>query len=145
MRDLRTRLTQQPDWLSHISSMLHQGDSAELRHATLELIDLCSQAKNDKDEPFLPLRGHLFQRTLNGLWACANSGCEGRKNSRLDDDRWTFGAVFFERHEHCPHCQTPVFDVVQCGECGAEYLSAVETHLDGKDYLQQNKYSQDED
>jgi len=145
MRHLRTRLTQKPACLSHISSMLHQGDSAELRHATLKLLDLCSQAKNDKGEPFLPLRGHLFQRTLNGLWACANSDCKGRKNSRLDDERWPFGAVFFERHEHCPHCKTPVFDVVQCGECGAEYLSAVETYHEGNEYLIQDKYSQGED
>jgi len=79
MRNLRTRLTQQPDRLSHISQLLHQGESPELRYATLKLLDLCSQAKNDKGEPFLPLRGHLFQRTLNGLWACANAGCEGRK------------------------------------------------------------------
>ncbi len=145
LRNLRTRLTQKPDQLSHISSMLHDSGSAELRHETLELLDLCSQAKNDKGEPFLPLRGHFFQRTLNGLWACANSGCEGRKNSRLDDNLWPFGAVFFERHKHCPHCTTPVFDVVQCGECGAEYLSAVETPLESKEYLKQHIYNQDED
>ncbi len=107
MRSLRTRLTLKPDRLSHISQLLHRQESPALRHATLKLLDLCSQAKNDKGEPFLPLRGHLFQRTLSGLWACANAGCEGRKNSRLDDEGWPFGAVFFERHEHCPHCKTP--------------------------------------
>jgi DEAD/DEAH box helicase domain-containing protein len=145
MRSLRMRLTQQPERLTHLCSQLHRSGGSKVRHATLELLDLCSQAKNDKGEPFLPLRGHLFQRTLNGLWACANSGCEGRKNSRLDDEHWSFGAVFFERHEHCPHCKTPVFDLVQCGECGAEYLSALETNHDGKEWLIQNTCSQDED
>jgi DEAD/DEAH box helicase domain-containing protein len=145
MRNFRMRLTQQPDRLSNISKMLHRSGNSKARHATLELLDLCSQARNDNGEPFLPLRGHLFQRTLNGLWACANSGCEGRKNSRLDNEGWPFGAVFYERHEFCPHCQTPVFDLVQCGECGAEYLTAVETQHDGKGWLIQNKYRQDED
>ena len=145
MRNLRTQLTQKPDSLSHINDSLHREKSSQKRNETLKLLDLCSQAKNDKGEPFLPLRGHLFQRTLNGLWACANVNCEGRKNSRLDHDSWPFGAVFFERHEHCPHCQTPVFDVVQCGECGAEYLSAVETNQQGKEYLIQHKYNQDDD
>ncbi len=145
IRNLRTRLTQQPDTLSNISNLLFQRKSFEFCHQTIELLDLCTQAKNDIGEPFLPLRGHLFQRTLNGLWACANFGCEGRKSTRLDDSLWPFGAVFYERHEHCPHCQTPVFDLVQCGECGAEYLSAVETHHDGRDWLVQNIYSQDED
>ena len=145
MRHLRSQLTQKADRLSHISEMLHQRKSPEIRNVTLKLLDLCSQAKNEKGEPFLPLRGHLFQRTLNGLWACASANCEGRKNTLLDADSWPFGAVFFERHEHCPHCKTPVFDVVQCGECGAEYLSAVETNLQGKEYLIQHKYNQDED
>ena len=141
IRSLRSRLTQQPERLANLSNLLHQSSSQE-RHETLELLDVCSQAKNEKGEPFLPLRGHFFQRTLNGLWACANAGCYGRKNSRLDDERWPFGAIFLERREHCPHCQTPVFDLVQCG---AEYLSAVETHRDGKEWLIQNKYDHDED
>lgn len=145
MRSLRTRLTQQPERLTDLCSKLHRSGGNKARHATLESLDLCSQAKNDQGEPFLPLRGHLFQRTLNGLWACANSGCEGRKNSQLDDELWPFGAVFFERHEHCPHCKTPVFDLVQCEECGAEYLSALETHDNGKEWLIQNSYSQNED
>ncbi len=145
MRNLRIQLTQKPDSLTHITNSLYRKKSSQKRNETLKLLDLCSQAKNEKGEPFLPLRGHLFQRTLNGLWACANVQCDGRKNSRLDHDSWPFGAVFFERHEHCPHCKTPVFDVVQCGECGAEYLSAVEINQQGKEYLIQHKYTQDDD
>ncbi|MGZ8258817.1 MAG: hypothetical protein ACXWTR_06550, partial [Methylotenera sp.] len=35
--------------------------------------------------------------------------------------------------------------MVQCGECGAEYLSALETHQHSNERLIQNTYSQDED
>ena len=44
----------------------------------------------------------------------------------LDDPRWAFGKVFLERRQHCDACNSPVYELVQCGECGAEYLSALE-------------------
>ena len=80
---------------------------APARRETLEWLDLCTQAVNDKDEPFLPLRGHLFERTVSGLWACANATCAGRSETPLDSPGWPFGAVFLERREHCPHCRYP--------------------------------------
>lgn len=147
IRELRARLISQAERLTGIARLLYGRDDSEARHATLELLDLCRQAKSDQGEPFLPLRGHLFQRTLMGLWACANAACGGRQGTRLDDARWPFGAVFLERHEHCPHlhCQSPVFDLMQCGECGAEYLSAVEKYENGEAWLFARPYAQDED
>ena len=100
---------------------------------------------NDQDEPFLPLRGHLFQRTVSGLWACANSACSGRTGTALDQPGWPFGAVFLERREHCRHCGNPVFELVQCGECGAEYLAAAEKHENGYDWLVPREYDLNED
>lgn len=138
-RSLRINLTQKPDRLTNLCNTFYGNDNSANRHGMLELLDLCSQAKNEKSEPFLPLRGHLFHRTLNGIWACANANCDGRINTRLDDEKWAFGAIFLERHEHCPHCKMPVFELVQCNECGAEYLSAVERFQDSKDWLVQSE------
>ncbi len=138
-RSLRINLTQKPDRLTNLCNTFFGNDNSMNRHRMLELLDLCSQAKNEKSEPFLPLRGHLFHRTLNGIWACANVNCNGRINTKLDDEKWAFGAIFLERHEHCPHCKIPVFELVQCDECGAEYLSAIEKFQDGKDWLVQSE------
>lgn len=145
IREMRERLTRQATRLRELSPWVQGDSSAGARRRTLELLDLCTTASNEKGEPFLPLRGHLFQRTVNGLWTCANAECSGRQGTRLEDAQWPFGAVFLERREHCPHCQTPVFDLVQCGECGAEYLSAVVTHENGKDWLRPREFSHDED
>lgn len=138
-RNLRIALTQKPDALTNLCNTFYGNDSSTNRHEMLELLDLCSQAKNEKSEPFLPLRGHLFHRTLSGIWACANVNCNGKINTGLDDEKWAFGAIFLERHEHCPYCKTPVFELVQCDECGAEYLSAVEKSQEGKDWLVQSE------
>jgi Lhr-like helicase len=145
MRVLRARLVRQPSRLSELANSLYGREDAEARRATLGWLDICTSATNDKDEPFLPLRAHLFQRTINGLWACANAGCPGRSNTPLDHPDWPFGAIFLERREHCCHCQTPVFDVVQCNECGAEYLAATETFKQGQERLECRSFDWDED
>ena len=145
MRDLRARLVERASRLSELAQTLLNRQDAAARRETLQWLDLCTQAINDQDEPFLPLRGHLFQRTVSGLWACANSACSGRINTALDQPAWPFGAVFLERREHCRHCGTPVFELVQCGECGAEYLAAAEKHENGHDWLVPREYDLNED
>ncbi len=145
MRAVRARLVTQPSLLSQLAEILKGRADAPARRETLQWLDLCTQAVNDQDEPFLPLRGHLFQRTVSGLWACANSACSGRTGTALDQPGWPFGAVFLERREHCRHCGNPVFELVQCGECGAEYLAAAEKHESGHDWLVPREYDLNED
>ena len=145
MRAMRAQLVTQPSLLSQLAETLEGRTDAPARRETLQWLDLCTQAENDQGEPFLPLRGHLFQRTVSGLWACANSTCSGRTDTALDQPGWPFGAVFLERREHCRHCGNPVFELVQCGECGAEYLSAAEQHENGHDWLVAREYDLNED
>ncbi|NEV60366.1 DEAD/DEAH box helicase [Thiorhodococcus minor] len=145
MRRLRTRLVTQPARLSELASILSGREDAQARRETLGWLDLCTSATTEKGVPFLPLRAHLFQRTINGLWACANASCPGCVSSGLDRPDWPFGAVFLERREHCCHCRTPVFDLVQCGECGAEYLAAAETFQQGEERLTCRAFDSDED
>ena len=77
------------------------------------------------DDVFLPVRVHLFHRAQRGLWACVNSACPGR--DRTIGDGWDFGAISPNRRTRCEHCELPVFELVACGECGQDYLSAEET------------------
>lgn len=145
IRELRKRIVEQPRPLGDLARSLFDRADAVSRRETLELLDLCTQAVNADKTPLLPLRGHLFQRTVSGLWACANGECSGRKDTRLDNDCWPFGAVYLERRLHCEYCKYPVFELVQCGECGAEYLAAAEVFKDGKDWLEPWTQSQNED
>lgn len=136
IRDLRKYIIERPRLLKEIALKLHGRDDAHHRRDALDVLDLCTQAVNERQEPLLPLRGHVFQRTVNGLWACVNPHCAGRKDSRLADKHWPFGAVYLERRLRCPHCEYPVFDLVLCGECGAEYLAAVQVFREGKEWLE---------
>jgi len=149
IRRIRERLIRQAACLSDLVRELFGRDGEDVRHETLELLDLCTQASietnRDRKEPFLPLRGHFFQRTQSGLWACANEACGGRRGSLLDDTCWAFGKLFLDRRQHCDVCKNPVFELVQCSVCGTEHLSAIEITEKGIDKLKPRTYFQNED
>lgn len=145
VRQWRTALIQQARSLSTLARMGWSQDGAEARRTTLQFLDLCTQAVNDKGEPLLPLRVHLFHRALNGLWACVNAVCAGRQQTPLEATDWAFGKVFLERRQHCDACGSPVYELVQCGECGAEHLSVEEVPEQGDEWLKPHLYAQDED
>ncbi|WP_020561144.1 DEAD/DEAH box helicase [Thiofilum flexile] len=149
IRKLRAQLIKGASKLSNLTRSLYGESPAESDwHTTLALLDCCTQANKKIDAeltPFLPLRGHFFQRTLNGIWACANSHCQGRENSPLSSDKWPFGSVFLERRQHCLHCKSPVFELVQCSECGSEYLAAAEEFSKGQEWLRPRQSLQSED
>jgi len=96
--------------------------SESAKQETLDIVDLGTSSTLD-GSPLLRVRGHFFQRTHGGTWACVNPSCPGRENTALHDDSWTFGRVYFERREKCEDCGAVVLDLVLCGECGTEYLS----------------------
>lgn len=119
-RSLRSTLADQPATLGTLqeSARLHVDE-------TMALLERASVAQND-DGFFLPLRVHLFHRAQSGLWACANRSCSGPRPS------WGLGALSTTRRTRCRHCDSPVFELVACGECGSHYLAAEETHTLGK-------------
>ncbi len=85
-------------------------------YADLEMVELGVDA-------VLPVRLHVFHRTLMGLWACVNPHCSGRPRA-LGVPDWCFGAVFLEPREHCSHCGSIVLEWAFCTQCGDGALKA---------------------
>ena len=119
-RRIRGRLAKE----SLTLTMLQEETRLDVKAVTT-LLEKASTARCG-DNVFLPLRMHLFHRAQRGLWACVNAACSGL-SARSPGDAWGFGAIFPQRHTHCVHCGYPVFEIVACGECGQDYLSASET------------------
>lgn len=143
-RAVRQALIEQPRTLTEVAQTLYAGNSAEMRRRTLAWLDLCAQARKD-GQFFLPLRGHYFHRTQNGLWACANDACQGRQDTPLDALTWPFGKLFLERRTHCDACQSPVYEMVLCSDCGSEYLAVSEVAVAGGFRLEPRVFNLDED
>lgn len=115
--------------LDQASQILFSADGEEERRRTLAYLDMaCTATTTNADGesiPFLPLRGHLFHRTLSGAWTCLNPTCTGKAGTALEHATdWPWGSVFFERRLHCSHCHGIVFELSLCSTCGAEHLLA---------------------
>ena len=117
-RAVRRRLEKEPATLKALRKTSDL-DPSEIT----SILEKASTARKD-DEAFLPVRVHLFHRAQRGLWACVNAACSGRDPSI--GNTWDFGAIFPSRRTSCEHCNFPVFELVACGDCGQDYLSAQE-------------------
>ena len=124
--------------LSEISaSLFKEGEHYTYKQSreTLRWLDLLTSTRKPAedgsliDEPFLPLRAHLFHQTMSGLWACANSQCKAKAGSQLNKKHWFFGKVYFDPRKHC-ECGSPVYEIIFCVGCGMVSLLAGEH--DGK-------------
>ncbi len=112
--------------LSEITYFLFKDDideSEKIKRA-FQILDLCSGVtrpmEDGNEDPFLPLRAHIFSRTVGGIWACVNKNC-AHKSELLDEPQWGFGEVYFTRREKC-ECGAPVLDTVSCNECNTTHL-----------------------
>ncbi len=129
--------------LSQIIDHLSGLSLSPSREETLALLDLCADARDPGGTAFLPTRLHLFEKTLNGIWACVNEQCPGREATPLDSADWKFGKVFMHQQEKCDSCEMPVYEMLSCSDCGAEYLSAQEVSR-GHEYFLEG-YRPDDD
>ena len=63
----------------------------------------------------VPLRAHIFTRSLPGMWACSNAACGGLPHS---SEPRGFGALTAIPTSNCTHCGSRVLELLHCGECG---------------------------
>lgn len=99
-----------------------------------DLLARLDEATSDGAEAALPLRVHLFHRTLPGLWACADRTCPKRSAELSEESSWEFGQVYSMERLRC-ECGGPMFPVLRCEECGDTVLQARQTVRNGANWL----------
>ncbi|MCP3669133.1 MAG: DEAD/DEAH box helicase, partial [Gammaproteobacteria bacterium] len=108
---------------SELSSLIKQYWEDISKVGTWKLIDRMSQANNG-ESAFLPVRGHLFQKTLDGIYTCSNPDCSV-KMDQLKGSDWRYGQIYLSERDLC-ECGAPVQPIISCNSCGQEYLDAEE-------------------
>lgn len=78
-------------------------------------------------ESGIPLRGHIFARSLPGLWACCNPQCDGLQP---EDKGKRFGKLSSKPSSVCVDCGSRVLEVLFCGECGDTSLGGYVLELE---------------
>ena len=104
-----------------------EDESGEKLESVLEVI-----GNAQAQDGLIPLRGHMFARTLQGLWACSNPECtEVNRTENLG-----FGKLFSRPAATC-RCGGRVLELLYCYECGDVSLGGwvVKDSQDGVAFL----------
>lgn len=69
------------------------------------------------------VRGHLFMRTVLGVWACSNPACgEGEPEARRN-----VGRLYEQPRYRCDACGARVLELLYCETCGDTFLGGYYT------------------
>ena len=89
---------------------------------SLKISDTLSDALDNEND--MKTRLHIFQRELNGIWACLNPKCNGLPKTELSPEIWPYGCIFTKQKQSCPYCESKVLEVIACKSCGSPHLIA---------------------
>lgn len=107
--------------VSHVSDMLIATAEVGRKFEVLAWIDaMTGTARSVDGEHFLKVRGHLFQRVLQGLWSCVDPQCPAKPQGLAS---WAFGNVYASQRGRCG-CGAPVCELAFCNDCKAPHLLA---------------------
>lgn len=100
------------------------GNSRRNREGLAAMVDLASSLRESDGTTPLSARYHLFLRATEGAFTClAPRGPH----------------VHLARHEICPDCEAPVFEIGSCKRCGAVHVYGTPTPEDGVLHLRPRK------
>lgn len=85
-------------------------------------------------ETSIPLRAHIFARTMRGMWACSNPQCSALSQEARDEENRRFGKLFETSLLNCDECGSRVLELLYCFDCGDASLGGfISNSLDSGD------------
>ncbi|MFF0229758.1 DEAD/DEAH box helicase [Micromonospora sp. NPDC005254] len=128
-----------PRSVTTVAERLFPGaDPDQARKALDHLVRLLGQ----QSSPAARLRGHLFVRTLQGLWACTDPECSEVPAGLRDDER-RMGALYASQRFTC-ECGARVLELLYCQSCGESMLGGYVARAGNRDFLVSSIASLDE-
>lgn len=107
--------------VAHVADLLAASSEVDRKFEILAWIDaMTGTARSAGGEHFLKVRGHLFQRVLQGLWCCVDPQCAAKPEGL---GAWAFGNVYASQRGRCD-CGAPVCELAFCNDCKAPHLLA---------------------
>lgn len=88
-------------------------------------LELVNHLSDSGKEALVPLRAHLFIRTIPGIFACTNPACSRHSDIRPAD---ALGAFTTKLTSSCLDCGFPMLEVVGCRCCGTHYFKGQIDH-----------------
>lgn len=114
------RPTVSPRTVAEMAERLFPGTSAPLAaQGAAGLVSALSVAEDARGAPLLPLRLHLFFRSIQGVWACSNPDCAAVTHA---DHGIRVGKLYNRPTITC-ECGSRVLELLYCEPCGDVYLA----------------------
>lgn len=132
-----------PRKLSQLSAAIGGSD----QQTTLRWLDLLTGTRNSNDQPFVPLRTHVFHNVFSHLGACVNPECSQKHGLDDGEQKWPFGMVYFDDQDKC-QCGAPILPIAQCQECREPGLLGIQSSdfkLEPKERDSDDEFSLDQD
>jgi len=111
------------------------GESPNSSSRLDEIISLLEEANNESEET-IRFRGHLFFRTLQGIWACSDPECTILKPKFKSPTR-RIGKLYSRPKFTC-ECGSRVLECLYCESCGEIFLGGYVHRSMGEEYLLSN-------
>lgn len=109
----------EPRTPTEIADQLFSGLAAADRHAAVDgLISSICSAQNHGQSTLLPMRAHLFFRSLQGLWVCSNPHCTAVPARAV---ACPVGRLYYGPTLTCS-CGSRVMELLYCEACGEVFL-----------------------
>jgi Lhr-like helicase len=119
-----------PHALSIVTSKLFPDVDAKQARTAFDNLTLLLEAQ---ETPAVRFRGHLFARTLQGLWACSDPDCSQVAEGKQSAQR-RIGKLYSAQRFTCD-CGARVLELLYCESCGESMLGGYVAKSSGREFL----------
>lgn len=116
---IRNLLLGSPMTISNVAAQVFGRHTESAEQAVVKIVELGILIKDAFGYPVFQSRFHLFARATEGVFSC------------LSDEPH----AFLSRHQECPDCKNPSFELAGCKRCGASYYEGFVADENGQRYF----------
>jgi len=110
-----------PRTLAELGDRLFPGSTPEEASRAAEAVVMAAaKSKTPADSPVLPLRVHLFFRSIQGIWSCSNPACTAVDQPHQDQNIQV--GRLYDRPSITCDCGSRILEMLYCEPCGDVFL-----------------------
>jgi len=120
MRSIHDIISKEPSTIKEIAKAVFSNSQESYTRAIQWFLIMGSHARATRNAtPLLGTRMHIFFRGLNGACICLNNECPAK--AKHLNTKWSYFSL--SPLKKCPECESNVFPVEVCWQCGLPVLS----------------------
>ena len=116
---IRNYLHDKPAEVADVAGSVFGESNDATQAAVVRIVELGSQIKDKFGNSVFQARFHLFARATEGVFSCLTQQPH----------------AYLSRHQSCPDCDAPSYELAGCKRCGASYFAGHVIESEGKNFF----------